>query len=74
MNVIVAAAIALRAMLHGDYIYLMPVTAVATVITASVNVYPKHQLVGMQYCPSMATTMSSDSSLISSVVQFAAAA
>ena len=35
MNIIVATAIALRATLHEDYIYYMPVI---TVITASVKV------------------------------------
>ena len=47
MKVIVAAAIALRVTLDEDYIYHMPVT---TVITASIKVYPRNQLVGMQFC------------------------
>ena len=36
MNIIVATAIALRVMLHEDYIYHMHVT---TIITASVKAY-----------------------------------
>ena len=34
------------------------------------HIYPRHQLVDMQYCPSMATTASSDPNLIPSVAQF----
>ena len=33
-------------------------------------IYPRHQLVDMRYCPSMATTVSSDPNLIPSVAQF----
>ena len=33
-------------------------------------IYPKHQLVDMQYCPSMATMASTDPNLIPSVAQF----
>ena len=49
--IIVAAAIALKVTLHEDYIYHMPVTAV---ITDSIKAYPRHQLVSMKHCPSMA--------------------
>ena len=34
------------------------------------RIYSRHQLVDMQYCPSMATTASSDPNLIPSVAQF----
>ena len=70
MNIIVTTAIALRVMLHEDYIYHMPVIVPPLLLLPLKHIYPRHQLVDMQYCPSMATMVSSDPNLIPSVAQF----